>query len=161
MGVFVMADEERPFLIPVRRRWLLWILPSIAALYFLVVILLNILDYTVEGVSNDVLVLTGVALFVLVILVELPFFLRRGAERPAEQAPDPMALLDPSSSSSRNGWDDELIITNERQQGLLVVEYSSPAKSQHRNSVFTKTYVPVSGAHLLRIESLVADSSDL
>lgn len=153
-----MADEERPFLISVRRRWTLWILPVLATLYFLTVILLNVLDYEIAGVGMDMLVLVGVALFVIVLLIELPFLLRRRAKR--EPEPEPAPIGEPLAAS-RNGWDDELLITPESQQGLQVIEYSRPAKSRHSNAVFTKTYVPVSGAHVLRVETLAADAADL
>lgn len=156
-----MADEERPFLIDVRRRWTLWILPVLAAIYFIAVILLNVLDYTIDGIDMQTLVLAGVVLFVFVMLVQLPFFLRRRARRPEAPPPAPAPAAAPLAASSRNGWDDELVTTSESQQGLRVVEYSAPAKSRNRNAVFTKTYVPVSGAHVLRIETLAADASDL
>lgn len=154
-----MADATRPFVIPVRRPWLLLILPAIALLYFLAVVLLNVFDYEVKGVTNEMLALSGVGLFALVIVVELPFLLRRRAKRaPRAKAPEP---TEAPMDASRNGWDDELLATSESQQGLQVLEYSSPAKSRNSNAVYTKTYVPVSGAHVLRIESLVADASDL
>lgn len=154
-----MADESRPFVIPVRRPWLLLILPTIALLYFVAVVLLNVFDYEIEGVTNEMLALGGVGLFALVILIELPFLLRRSGKRRARPAPEPAAAV--PMDASRNGWDDELLSTSETQQGLQVLEYSSPAKSRNSNAVYTKTYVPVSGAHVLRIESLVADASDL
>lgn len=155
-----MADADRPFVITVRRTWTLWILPVIATLYFLGVLLLNVLDYEIQGVSMDMLVLAGVAIFVLVIVIELPFFLRRRARReapPPTPAPRPLG----APASARNGWDDELLITPENQQGLQVVEYSAPAKSRNSNAVYTKTYVPVTGAHVLRVETLVATQSDI
>lgn len=154
-----MADEDRPFVITVRRRWKLWILPSIAALYFLAVVILNVGNYRIRGVDMDLLVLAGVALFALVILIELPFFLRRRPKRVRPPPAAPAAAAAPEAS--RNGWDDELVTTGENQQGLQVVEYSAPAKSRNANSVYTKTYVPVSGAHVLRVETLVADPTDV
>lgn len=154
-----MADEIRPFVIPVRRPWLLLILPTIAVLYFLAVVLLNVFDYEIQGVSNEMLALGGVGLFALVILVELPFFLRRRAPRaPRRARAAPEAASAPTQVVA---WDDEYVSTAETQQGLQVLEYSSPAKSRNSNAVYTKTYVPVSGAHVLRIESLVADADDL
>lgn len=155
-----MADEERPFLITVRRRWTLWILPILAILYFAGVMVLNVLDYEIDGLPMDTLVLVGVAFFVLVMLIQLPFFLRRRVRRAPEPRPEPAAGAPPMAPSN-NGWDDELLITRESQQGLQVIEYSAPAKSRHKNAVFTKTYVPVSGAHVLRVETLAADAADL
>lgn len=155
-----MADEERPFVISVRRPWTLWILPVVAGLYFLGVLLLNMLGYHIEGVTTDMLVLGGVGLFALVILIQLPFLLRRRKKRqPKIKArPAPAAA---APASARNGADDELLITSESQQGLQVIEYSAPAKSRNANSVYTKTYVPVTGAHVLRVETLVADPADV
>lgn len=153
-----MADEDRPFVISVRHRWTLWILPVIAAIYFLAVIILNVANYRIKGVSDEMLVLGGVGLFVLVILIELPFFLRRGAPK----APKPMkAKAAEPGTPSTNGRDDEIVTTSESQQGLQVLEYSAPAKSRNANAVYTKTYVPVSGAHVLRIETLAADSTEI
>jgi len=158
-----MADENRPFVIPVRRPWLLLILPIVALLYFLAVVILNVMNYRIRGVTNEMLALVGVGLFALVILIELPFLLRRRAPReepdePAAYAQSPAAV---PYDGSRNGWDDEILATGESQQGLSVLEYSSPAKSRNSNAVYTKTYVPVTPAHLLRVESLVADAHDL
>ena len=154
-----MADADRPFVITVRRQWTLWILPAIAAIYFLTIVLLNILNYRIQGVTDEMLVLGGVGLFVLVILIELPFFLRRRAPK----APKPAKVKAGAApmDASLNGWDDELLITTESQQGLQVLEYSAPAKSRNANAVYTKTYVPVSGAHVLRIETLAADSTEI
>lgn len=155
-----MADAERPFSITVRRQWTLWILPIVAAAYFLAVVVLNAMNYRIRGVSEEMLVLAGVGLFVLVILVELPFLKRRRAPRaPKAKAARTEATM--GADSSRNGWDDELLTTSENQQGLLVVEYSAPAKSRNANAVYTKTYVPVTGAHVLRVETLVADQADI
>lgn len=156
-----MADETRPFVIPVRRPWLLLLLPILAALYFVGVVVLNVLDYRIRGVTNEMLVLGGLAFFALVILIELPFFLRRRAPREPKAAP---ARAPPPAAAPLAGaavWDDEIVTTSETQQGLRVLEYSSPAKSSNSNAVYTKTYVPVSGAHVLRVESLIADASDL
>lgn len=154
-----MTDEERPFLIQVQRRWKLWILPVIAVLYFILIITLAVMDLKIEGVPMEYLVLGGLGLFILVMIVELPLLWRRRAPRPARVKTAPMSAT--PEAASRNGWDDELSITAETQQGMQVLEYSAPAKSRNRNSVYTKTYVPVTGAQVLRIESLVADASDL
>ncbi|HVM45898.1 MAG TPA: hypothetical protein VM582_08185 [Candidatus Thermoplasmatota archaeon] len=155
-----MADEDRPFVITVRRQWTLWILPALATIYFLAVILLNVLDYRIRGVDNDLLVLTGVGLFALVILIELPFLLRRRPKKEPRIKASPAPVAAPAAESL-NGWDDELSITGESQQGLQVIEYSAPAKSRNANAVYTKTYVPVTGAHVLRIETLAADESEI
>ena len=158
-----MVDEDRPFVITVRRTWTLWILPIIATIYFVTVLVLNAANYRIRGVSEEMLVLGGVGLFVFVILFQLPFFLRRRrpkvkkAKRAAPAAP----VATETPAASRNGWDDELVITGESQQGLQVVEYSAPAKSRHSNAVYAKTYVPVSGAHVLRIETLAAEQHEL
>ena len=156
-----MADEDRPFVITVRRQWTLWILPAIAAIYFLAIVLLNILNYRIKGVSDEMLVLGGLGLFVLVILVELPFFLRRRRPKAPKPAKVKASAAAAPMDASLNGWDDELMITTESQQGLQVLEYSAPAKSRNANAVYTKTYVPVSGAHVLRIETLAADSTEI
>ena len=155
-----MADE-RPFVITVRRTWTLWILPVIAVLYFLTVLLLNVLNYRIKGVSDEMLVLGGVGLFVLVILIELPFFLRRKSPKAPKPAKKAKAAAPEPGTPATNGWDDELLITSESQQGLQVLEYSTPAKSRNANAVYTKTYVPVSGAHVLRIETMAADQTEI
>lgn len=152
-----MADEFRPFVIKVRRRWLLWILPVLALLYFVAVIVLTVLDYRIKGVTTEMLVLTGVGLFILVMLIELPFLMRRSASRARKVKATPSAATAPTNGRV----DDELMTTEELQQGMLVLEYSAPAKSRNKNAVYTKTYVPVSTAHVLRIETAVADAADL
>lgn len=160
-----MADEPREFVIPVERRWTLWILPALAILYFLLVIALAVFRVQVRGVDTQYLVWGGVALFVIVILIELPFFLRR---RPP--APEPEVPLAPLGESS---WqdepaepggaaaDDERLTTTETQQGLRVIEYNSPAKTRHRGAVYSKTYVPVSKEHVLRVENLSATRDEI
>lgn len=155
-----MADEERPFLIQVRRPWKLWILPVIAVLYFILIVTFAVMDLRIEGVPMEYLVLGGLAVFILVMIIELPFLWRKRAQRAPRVKAAPMESAAPDAAS-RNGWDDELLTTAETQQGMQVLEYSAPAKSRNRNSVYTKTYVPVTGAQVLRIESLVADASDL
>jgi hypothetical protein len=157
-----MADESRPFVINVKRRWLLAILPVLATIYFVAVIVLNILDYRIQGVTTDMLVLGGVGLFVLVMLIELPFFMRRSGPKRARperaRAAAPAATMD---AGSNGHGDDEYLITEELQQGLQVLEYSAPAKSRNSNTVYTKTYVPVSQAHVVRVETAVADPTEI
>jgi len=155
-----MADEFRPFVIEVRRRWLLWMLPILAALYFIAVILLAILDYRIKGVSTQMLVLVGLGLFVLVMLIELPFLFRRSAPREPKPAKAKKAAP-PGRADGMGLVDDELLTTEEIQHGLQVLEYSAPAKSRNQSAVYTKTYVPVSPAHVVRIETGIAEQSDL
>lgn len=153
-------EDERPFLIPVKRRWTLLILPVLAGLYFLFVLWLGATRTTVRGVSMDLLVLSGLALFLLVAVVEVPFFLRRRAPKPEppaerewqDEPPEPVAA--PS-------WDDEKLTTEESQQGLAVLEYSAPAKSRNRGAVYAKTYVPVTKEHVLRVETMAAEPHEL
>lgn len=157
-----MVDEVRPFVIEVRRRWLLWILPIIATMYFIAVVVLTIVDYRIRGVTTEMLALAGVGLFVLVMAFELPFFLRRRAPRAPKPAKVKKARRPEAESSPSSAYvDDELTTTNEKAQGLQVVEYSSPAKSRNQSTVYTKTYIPVSGAHVVRVETAVADASDI
>lgn len=156
-----MAAEDRPFLITVRRRWLLWVLPILAAMYFIAVMVLVLGNYRIRGVSNDLLVLAGLGFFTLVILIELPFLLRRGAPRAQKPARAARASPGAASAVAMPGADDEMLITDETAQGLKVLEYSAPPKSQNPSAVYTKTHVPVSTAHVVRIETLVADASDL
>lgn len=151
-------EDERPFLIPVKRRWTLLILPILAFLYFAFVLWLGVTRTTVRGVSTDVLVLAGLALFLLVAIVEIPFFLRRRPK--AEPAPDwqdePAEPLAPPMLR-----DDEKLTTDETQQGLRVLEYSAPAKSRNRGAVYAKTYVPVTKEHVLRVETMAAEPHEL
>lgn len=161
-----MADTPRPFVIPVRNRWTLWILPTLALLYFVAVIVLASLGLEVEGVSNDVLVLGGVALFALVVLVEIPFLLRRRAPREEEPEAEAAEALDPYApppayAPAPPRVDDETLVTDETQQGYRVLEYSSPAKSRQRGAVFAKTYVPVTKEHVLRVETLAAEPHEV
>lgn len=152
-----MADESRPFVIEVKRRWLLAILPILATLYFVAVVLLTLLDYRIQGVTTDMLVFAGIGIFVLVMLIEFPFFLRR--RRP--KAPRARRAAKAAAQPETVEWDDEYLATDEEQQGLRVLEYSAPAKSQNTNTVFTKTYVAVTSAHVMRIETAVADATEI
>ena len=167
-----MADDDaREFVIPVRRRWKLWILPTLAILYFVLVVLLAIFHLEVTGISTDALVFLGLGLFVVTILVEFPFLMRRRS-REAEPAPmgepmapagewqaAPVASAAPVMMAARG--DDEKLVTGEMQQGLRVLEYSAPAKSRHKGAVYAKTYVPVNKEHVLRVENLAAEGADL
>lgn len=155
--------DEREFRIHVRRRWTLLILPTLAALYFVFLVVLGVARWRVRGVSNDVLALGGLAFFVLVILIELPFLLRRSGPRPPEASRDEGWQDEPPEPppSARLDVDDERVSTDESQQGLRVIEYSSPAKSRNRGAVYTKTYVPVTKGHVLRIETIAALPADL
>lgn len=157
-----MADPDRAFVIPVRRRWLLWILPTLALVYFLVVLALVLGDYTIDGVDNATLAMAGAGLFLLVALIQVPFLFRRRVRAPPPPTEswtdEPPA---PAAPAARAPADDEIILTDETTQGLRVIEYSRPAKSLNRNAVYTKTHVPVSQAHVVRVETLVAEASDL
>lgn len=154
-----MAEPSRPFLIPVRRRWTLWILPVLALVYFAVVVALAVLNYKVQGVTMEMLALGGVAFFALVILIELPFFLRRRVREPrAEEAPE-APFAEPEGAPP--AVDDEIVMTSETQQGMRVAEYSRPAKSRHPGAVYAKTYVPVTKDVVVRVETLVAEGADL
>lgn len=156
-----MADEARPFLISVRRRWLLWILPIIAALYFIAVLVLVIGDWRIRGVTNDMLVLGGLGLFALVILIELPFLIRRRAPRAPKPKKEKPAKAVAVAEAAPSAWDDELVITSEAVQGMRVLEYSAPAKSANPHGVYTKTHVPVTQTDVVRVETLVAEQGDL
>lgn len=154
-----MEDDDRPFLIPVRRRWTFLILPILALVYFAFVVWLGATRTTVRGVSMDVLVLAGLALFLLVAVVEIPFFLRRRVKAPEPEREEWQA--EPPEPVVPGALDDEKVSTDETQQGLRVLEYSSPAKSRNRGAVYAKTYVPVTKEHVLRVETLAAEPREL
>jgi hypothetical protein len=155
-----MADEPREFVIPVQRRWTLWILPTLAILYFLLVVALAVFRVEIRGLPTQTLVLGGVVFFVLVILIELPFFFRR---RIKTEEPEPVRESSWQDEAGEPGAmrDDEKLVTNETQQGMRVLEYSAPAKSRHRGAVYAKTYVPVAKEWVLRIENLAADTHEI
>lgn len=166
--------ESREFVIRVRRPWTLWILPTIAFLYFLAIVILAVMNRLPGGRDGQLLVLIGVALFALVLLVQLPFlFTRRpraqqqdaeegGAWAPAEEAP--LAPAEPEMAppvAPAAGGDDELAMTPETQKGLRVLEYSAPAKSANKGAVYAKTYVPVTKEFVMRVETLAADRHEI
>jgi hypothetical protein len=155
-----MADEPREFLIRVERPWKLWILPGIAILYFVLILAMAILRIEFRSVSTDALVYAGAVLFVVVILIELPFFLRRRV-RVEEPEPSPYAPESAAAGPLVGAGDHEALATSESQQGLRVLEFSAPPKSQNRGSVYAKTYVPVTKEHVLRVETLAAEPSEL
>ena len=162
-----MPDDDAPreFVIRVRRRWTLWILPVIALLYFAFVVYLAVARKEVANLPMQTLVLAGIGLFALVFLVEIPFLFRRKARAPApEPAPpqeEPSLWAPAPAEPMRATADDEFLVTTENQQGLRVLEYSAPAKSRHRGAVYAKTYVPVTKEHVLRVETLAAEGADL
>lgn len=153
-----MADEPREFVIHVEKPWKLWILPFIAILYFALILAMAIFRVEIRNVPTQTLVLIGVAFFVLVILIELPYFMRRRVR--TEEPPAPAPTQGAASPLGAAG-DDEHVTTNESQQGLRVLEYSAPAKSRNRGAVYAKTYVPVTKEHVLRIENLAAEPSEI
>lgn len=152
-------EDERPFLIPVDRRWTLLILPVLAALYFLFILYLGITRSQVKGVSTDLLVLGGLAFFLVVVLLEIPFFLRKKAKAAPPPAREWQA--EPPEPMARAAADDERLMTDETQQGMRVLEYSAPAKSRNRGAVYAKTYVPVTKEWVLRVEDLAAEPREL
>jgi hypothetical protein len=159
-----VADDARPF--RMRSAWLPITLFVISVVYFAVVLLLVATNQAIGGVDNDQLALGGIALFVLSILVAIPYFLRRTSPKPrVEPEPlmddmqdEPMAASD---APRFTGWDDETRTTSEEKQGMKVLEYSRPAKSRHRGAVYTKDYVPVAKEWVLRVETMVAEGADL
>lgn len=151
-------EDERPFLIPLRRRWVLLVGPVLAILYFVVLVALVSTGAVVKNVSTDTLVLIGMVLFILVILAEVPFLLRRRASAPAP----PVDLQDePPEPAAVDAPDDERLVTPEVQHGLVVIEYSAPAKSRTTGALYAKTYVPVTKGHVLRVETLTARADEL
>lgn len=170
-GMFRRPMEEKRFLIPVRRRWTLAILPLLAIFYFAAVITLAILRYEIRGVPTDALVLGGVAFFALVMIIQVPFLFTR---RVKPEAPEDAAAAYPPESLEpayappaapmappRAAVDDEMLVTAEEKNGLRVLEYSAPAKSHHRGAVYAKAYVPVTKEHVMRVETLAAEGAEL
>lgn len=153
---------EKRFVVPVRRRWTLFILPALALLYFLAIVVLAALNYEVAGVSMEYLVLGGAALFGVVLLVELVLLLRRKAktEEPVEEVPvEDVAPVVPLRRDVIR--DDEYRTTTQSAQGLQVLEYSWPGKSLHRGAVYAKTALPVTKEHVLHVETLAAHPHEL
>lgn len=157
---------EKRFVIPVERRWTLLILPILALLYFLAVVTLAALDRTIEGLGTETLVLIGAGLFGLVLLVELPFLFKKTVRIDDDQAAvlgaTPVEAVPAyAPAPARVERDDEARGTNETAQGMKVIEYSRPAKSRNRGSVYAKTMVPVTKEHVLRVETLAAEPREL
>ncbi|MFA5862841.1 MAG: hypothetical protein WDA16_14205 [Candidatus Thermoplasmatota archaeon] len=155
-----MADEPRDYVIRVKRPWKLWILPSLAILYFVLILAMAIFRIEIRNVPTQTLVLGGVAFFVLVILIELPLFVRRRVRVEAPPTPPPAQDASATPMMGATG-DDEHVMTAETQQGLRVIEYSAPAKSRNRGAVYAKTYVAVTKEHVLRVENLAAEPSEI
>lgn len=165
--------EDREYVIHVRRPWALWILPILALLYFAFVVFLAATGQHVRGVPDEYLVWGGLALFVLVLIVEVPLLMRRRERAPAAEAseePDwtppettdeAPAFAPPPAAAPAEAIDDELVTTSETQKGLQVLEYSRPAKSVNKGSVYAKAYVPVTKEFVLRVETLAADRTEV
>lgn len=158
---------EKRFVIPVERRWTLFILPVLALLYFLAIVTLAALNYEIAGVPMDYLVLGGAALFGVALLVELLLLLRRKV-KPAPDAPveetlaaEPVQDVPVAPVHRDVIRDDEYRRTTQSAQGLQVLEYSWPGKSLNRGAVYAKTAVPVTKEHLLHVETLAAQPYEL
>lgn len=167
-----MTDDERPF--RMRRAWFPITLAVVCVLYFVFVGWLVATNRELAGVSNNTLAVAGLALAIVTLLVEVPYFLRRAPPRAAPPPPpsveEPPTYRDdlqeepaPLEAPMRvpTLWDDETRRTTEERQGLRVLEYSAPPKSRHKGAVYTKDYVPVSKEWVLRVETMVAEPRDL
>jgi hypothetical protein len=152
----------------IRSAWPFYVLAGVATLYFVLVVYLA--ANPVSGLDLDVLALAGLVFFAILIVLAFLFMGRRKLPRPPPAANEPALLREdmqdePLESEAprmaAQAWNDELVRTTEQQQGLTVLEYSRPPKSQHRGAVYAKAYVPVTKEFVLRIEVLVADGADL
>lgn len=162
---------EKRFLVPVKRRWKLLILPILAILYFAAVLLLAAFGYEVQGVTMEQLVLGGAVFFALVLLIELPYVFKRKVraepevvDEPVEEPVETFAPMEDFSEPepvARPKANDELLVTSEVVKDLRVLEYSAPSKSRHSGAVYAKTMVPVTKEHILRVENLAAEDYEL
>lgn len=97
---------------------------------------------------------TGAVLFAVLLsglVVQAALARRRGAAQAPAWSPAPVP---------RARAPDELVMTGETLRGLRVLEYSRPPKSEHRLAVYAKCLVPVDGAHVLRVEDLIAEARE-
>lgn len=166
-----IEEAPRPFVISVERTWKLYVLPVVALLYFIAIITLVVMGVSdVYAIPLEMFVWAGVILFAVVLLIQLPFLFKRRARKEVEAPVDvveepayapessPAFELPMAESEVR---DDEYFLTDETHKGLRVMEYSQPAKSMYRGAVYSKTMVPVTKEHTLRIENLAAEPHEL
>lgn len=156
---------DRPLLL--RRSWPFWVLFTLALLYFAAVTALVVLNVRIKGVSYELLAQAGAAFFVVLVLLAIPYLIRRSPRRAraaraavAPEADEPFEAPR-AAPTGRVHEADELLLTDETQQGLRVLEYSRPPKSTNKGAVYAKTYVPVTKEHVVRVETLAAESHEL
>lgn len=181
-------ERDVRFLIPVERKWKLWIPPVLAVLYFAFVLTVLIGQWDLRIANQEeVLVIGGLAVFGVLAVWELLLLpgrrakkskARRGrsppprAREPVESEPDdedainayapPPAAERPAAAPSRaQGLDAELVDTGESRNGLAVLEVSVPPKSRHRGAIYSKAFIVVDDRFVLRVEDLVADREEL
>lgn len=129
----------------------------VATLYFLIVVALGVNLVAIPALTRvadlPTLALVGAALFGLFILVLL-VQLVRGRQREEARQVQASAVAVPAPARRRG--EDEYVVTSDEHQGLRVIEYSHPPKSQNKGAVYAKCLVPVSREFVLRVEELIA-----
>ncbi|MGQ0536857.1 MAG: hypothetical protein ACT4PT_12405 [Methanobacteriota archaeon] len=142
----------------------LWALFTISIIYFLWIVLVvteAIRVRPLDSVTDAQWVLSGIVVFLLVLLLEFLYLRKRGvgAAQRAAAGVEVVAESPVPTRVTKAGIHDEYVTTNDLYQGKRVLEYSKPPKSQHSEAVYAKTYVDVGGGLALRVEELVAEPS--
>lgn len=180
------AVPERRFLIPVRKKWKLWIWPVLALLYVAWVMLVVMLPLN-TGVPDQIWVLGGVGLFAFLIFVQLLLLptvkVRRkkqkraraaAAAAPTEAEPmmaDDSAYAPPVEALIEEeravhpvppqvASDAEFRMTGDEHRGRRVLEVSMPPKTLNPGAVYSKAFVALDEGFVLRVEDLVADATE-
>lgn len=132
----------------------------VAILYFLFVLALGINLFAIPAIQSRVrigdLVLAGSVLFVVMALALVVMLFRRRQAFEAIEAETEAEEIRAAESAVVRPRDDEVVVTNDSYQGLRVLEYSHPPKSQNKGAVYAKCYVPVARDSVVRLEDLIA-----
>ncbi|MHB8587022.1 MAG: hypothetical protein ACYDDF_14430 [Thermoplasmatota archaeon] len=145
------------------RSWVIWTLPVIATLYFIWVLAVFMQYVRTPSVAFDTWVNGGLALFVIIIVVELLLLIRRKPAMDAMAETSEEVAIPPYAAPTAPAppGDAEVRATGEQYKGMKVVEVSLPPKSQNRGGIYAKAFVEVSPEIVLRVESLVAGREDV
>lgn len=161
-----MSESQARFLLP-WRSWALWFIPVIATIAFVWILLVALGQVRTPSVPIATWATVGGVLFgVLLLLLILLMIPRRdrAAEELAAASEIPAETVVPYAPPPRpttTKIEAEFVATGEQWKGMRVLEVSLPPKSRNKGGVYAKSYVPITGELVLRVEDLVADRRDV
>lgn len=173
--------RKKEFIVKMSSPWTILLIPGVATLYVGLVVLMAIGKLSTFGLRLQEWVYGGLALLAILLFWGWLLTLKRTpkvAKAPVQDESDelledlrhrveeeeaqpvnvPIRAPAPAPAASATH---EIIVSGEEYKGRKVIEVSMPPKSAHRGGVYTKTYVPVDDALVVRIEDLVEEPEEL